>query len=162
MSGWRRGHLMAMGLALLALLAAVGSLRASSGAVLDLLKSASSSVSSFDAGLAANGVYLAAAWSRGYDAGAGWYGRIQLKAADLSSGWLRAATVNTPTATTWGQQPDIVFDPARSDRVYLAWVDCRSQASDCDTISLVAFWLVSLGQPEWRSAAGRGSESSVA
>jgi hypothetical protein len=136
MNGGRRGHLVAIGLALLALLAAAGSLLAAPGAALDLSKSASSGVDAFDVRLAANETYLAAVWSQGYDAGAGWYGRIQLRTAELSSGWLRTVIANAPTATTWGKEPDVVFDPAHGDRVYLAWVDCRSQASNCDTVSL--------------------------
>jgi hypothetical protein len=138
MSGRQRRQLVVTGLALLALLAAAGSLLAAPGAALDLSKSASLGVDAFDVHLVANETYLAVVWSQGYDAGAGWYGRIQLRAAQLSSGWLRTVMANAPTATTWAKEPDVVFDPAHGDRAYLAWVDCRSQASNCDTVSLAA------------------------
>jgi hypothetical protein len=82
-----------------------------------------------DIAAGANGSYVAVVWSEGYNTqpDTKQYGRVYLKSAEATSGWESRLQVFTATASVWGRDPHLVFDPNNPAKVHVVW----AQASGC-------------------------------
>ncbi len=96
----------------------------------------------------ADGEWVAAVWSRGYDAqpDTAQVGYIVLKSANVATGWEKQVNVFTPTATVWAQQPRLAFPapPADQTQLSIVWVECQNEDENCNTIRVATCDLSSL------------------